>query len=274
MAEEPLVSLIICTYNRNTLLVDTITCALQQDYKNLEILVIDQTEQHDKETLEYLSEIASRIHYIFLETPSLTKARNVGLQNAKGNIIIFIDDDTLFDQNFVREHVAMHDKGYDVVQGRIIEEGDPLKPNARPQWLTWYVKFTGTNNCETEGITNTITGCNFSIKKQVVEKIGFFDERFTGMAVREDADYGIRCFRQGVRMFFAPKACVNHVKSLSGGVDTGIGNHFFSHSYYYNEMLFCSKHFKKPIQFYYTLRLYLRGWKALKKLIRNAISIL
>ena len=87
-------------------------------------------------------------------------------------------------------------------KGELFKVIDLQKKHAKPQWLTWYVKFTGTNNCEHEGPTNTITDCNFSITRSVFEKVGGFDEHFTRLALREDADYGMRCFRQGFSMLW------------------------------------------------------------------------
>ena len=44
----------------------------------------------------------------------------MGVKYAKGEILIFVDDDTQFDENFVNEHSVMHQQGYAVVQRRII----------------------------------------------------------------------------------------------------------------------------------------------------------
>ena len=268
--ELPAVSLIICTYNREDLLVETIKCALDQDYPQLEIVVIDQTEKHHPDTTRFFESISNRVSYVFLETPSITKARNLGLQTATGDVLIFVDDDTSFAPQFVAEHVKTHLLGNDVVQGRVIERDDPLRDDARPQWMAWYLKVKGTNNCIIEGATNTITGCNFSVSRRAVDLVGHFDERFTGIAVREDSDYGIRCHRAGLKMVFAPEAAVHHHRSDTGGVGSGIDNHFFTESYYYNEMLFAWKHFNPLVCFYYRLRLRLRGNKALRRVIHKA----
>ena len=271
MTTNPQVSLIICTYNRETELVNTIKYALKQSYRNLEIIIVDQTTKHEPETESSLASVKGKITYIFSDTPSLTKARNIGLQNANSEIIIYVDDDTQFEPDFVTNHVAAHEK-YDVVQGRIVERNEPAPANARPQWLSWYLKFRGTNNCLTEGPTNTITGCNFSLKKTVISRVGLFDENYSRLALREDADFAQRCYRTGVSMGFYPSAMVHHLRSSSGGVDSGVGQHYFSDSYYYNEFLFAGKHFSKLAHRYYKIRLYLRGMKALKKVIKKSES--
>ena len=56
-------SLIIPTYNREDALVNTIENCLSQDFKDLEIVVIDQTKQHQTDTTKYIESIKKRIIY-------------------------------------------------------------------------------------------------------------------------------------------------------------------------------------------------------------------
>ncbi|KAA3632549.1 MAG: glycosyltransferase family 2 protein, partial [Calditrichaeota bacterium] len=100
-------SLIICTYNREELFVETVQHALKQNYPDLEIIIVDQTKEHTKATTKFLDSVKDKINYIFSEAPSITKARNIGIKNASGDILIFIDDDTKFDENFVSNHIAV-----------------------------------------------------------------------------------------------------------------------------------------------------------------------
>jgi len=264
MKNKKSVSLIICTYNREELLVQSIKCALAQTYDDLKIVVVDQTKEHSIETKCYLDSIAGEISYIFLSKPSLTKARNIGIEKSVGDIIIFIDDDVILENDFVYQHVQAHLK-YDVVQGRVIE-GDSL-PSAKPHWVNAWIKFSGSNNCIKEGRINVVTGCNFSLKRDVVSKVGLFDEFFSKLALREDTDFGLRCYKEGVCMGFSPEAKLIHLSSSVGGVDTGIGNMFFSENYYRNDMYFAKKHFSPLACKLYKYRLYRRGCKAIRKLI-------
>lgn len=269
MTDVPKVSLIICTYNREELLVQTLKCVFQQKYPAMEVVVVDQTETHKDTTRDYLETVMDGLTYVFLDTPSLTKARNKGIDNAQGDIIIFIDDDVLLEESFVSNHVAAHKK-YDVVQGRIIESD--MKPASKPHWLNRWIKYSGSNDCVTEGPVNVVTGCNFSLKRLVIDKVGYFDEFFSKLALREDSDFGYRCYRAGVSMGFSPQACLRHLRSESGGVDTGINNMFFSETYYLNDMYFARKHFSKLACLIYEYRLYKRGQRELVKLIKKSIQ--
>ena len=262
------ISLIIPTYNREELLVQTLRCALQQDLPDCEILVIDQTTGHQPETERFLAEHHSDIIHIQRTEPSVTKARNEGLRRARGDILVFVDDDTSFEPGFLAAHRDAHMAGADIVQGRVIEKDS--RPARRPVWLTRTLKFKGSDNYDKDGVTNNITGCNFSITRKVVDTIGFFDENFRGISVREESDYARRAWKAGLSFAFSASAWLFHHRSLSGGVSSGIRNAFFDESYYYCEFLFCKKHFPRWVLFLYRIRLQLRGRRMLRRLIRNA----
>ncbi|RRB04914.1 glycosyltransferase family 2 protein [Larkinella rosea] len=263
-----LISLLIPTYNREELLVQCLQCAFRQDFHDYEIIVVDQTRQHKPETRQFLDENQTRFRLITSEKPSLTAARNLGLQHARGEVIVFIDDDTEFEPDFLRAHYQAHQRGLEVVQGRIIERHVP--PQSSPSWLTWYLKFKGGDDCPTDGPVNVVTGANFSVSRSVFDKIGTFDESFAGVAVHEDADFGLRAFRAGCRMGYVAAAELIHHASNQGGVDSGIEEKFFNLSYHQCSLLFARKHFPKPIVLYFRTRLILRGLRSVKKLIRQA----
>jgi GT2 family glycosyltransferase len=268
MPETPKTSLVIPTYNREELLVGSLRAAFAQDYPHLEILLIDQTKVHAPETDSFLAANRDRITHVRPDFASVTKARNEGLRQAKGQIIIFIDDDVSFESGFVSAHVAAHADGTHVVQGRVTEHGS--KHPSQPTWLTDSLHFKGGDNYDQDGATNNITGCNFSIHRDVIERIGLFDENFKGVSVREESDYARRAFKAGLTFKFSAAAALFHHKSASGGVGTGVKNNFFEKSYYYCELMFAKKHFSSWTVFTYRLRLYLRGFKNLRKLIQAA----
>jgi GT2 family glycosyltransferase len=262
------VSLIVPTFGREQLLVQTLACALRQDLTDHEVIVVDQTARHEPETEEFLRRHADRIRILRLETPSVTKARNAGIRSASGDIMVFVDDDTTFEPAFLSRHLDAHREGSDVVAGRILEEN--CRVASKPTWISDALRYSGGDTCTTPGRTNTITGCNFSISRKTVETIGYFDERFQGVSTREDSDYGLRAHRAGLTIRFAPDACLFHHRSASGGVTGVIRNQFFDPSYYQCELLFARKHFSPRTIFVYRIRLLLRGLKQLSKLIRQA----
>ncbi len=250
-----MVSLVIPTYRREESLVDCLKCAIVQNYQPLEILVIDQTDSHTNDTHKFLESAKNKIRLIRHLPPSAVTARNRGLLEAKGDTIIFIDDDTTFKSNFADSHIAAHRRGADVVQGRVIEPGRGV--SYRAQWMLPWLRVVGSNTFDKTSLTNTITGCNFSISRSAARRVGEFDTRFTGVLIREDADFGARCFKAGYKIVFDADACLTHHRDPVGGVDADVraAQRIFEPSYLRNELYFARKHFWAPVVWQYKLRL-------------------
>ena len=96
MQNEPLVSVIIPTYNRGWLILDSINSVLNQTYKNIELIVVDDCSTDDTEkTVKSIDD--SRIKYIKLEKNSgACVARNKGIEISRGEFIAFNDSDDLW----------------------------------------------------------------------------------------------------------------------------------------------------------------------------------
>jgi glycosyltransferase involved in cell wall biosynthesis len=89
-AENPLISIIIPTFNRSDSLPVAINSIFHQTYTNYEIIVVDDgsTDNTKEITAKY-----PEIIYIYQDNHGVSSARNVGIQHAKGNFIAFLDSD-------------------------------------------------------------------------------------------------------------------------------------------------------------------------------------
>jgi glycosyltransferase involved in cell wall biosynthesis len=261
-------SIVVPTYNREEELVDTIKCALAQDYENYEIVIVDQTSNHKPETLLFIEQNKQRFNYIHFEEPSLTRARNIGVRAAIGEIIIMVDDDTCFDKNFVREHVNAIQEGFDVVSGRV-DEGR-LKSAKHPVWFNVWGRYSGSENCLSDGPTNKLAGCNGSFRKEVFNTLNGFDENFIKVANCEDADFGYRAYRAGYSVRFKASASLIHKKAICGGVGNRENSIYLDESYYQNRFYFTKKLFPKYAMIYLRIRLIIKGLKAAYRVVRKA----
>lgn len=107
-----LVSVIIPTYNRSNYLEKTILSVINQTYKNLEIIIVD-----DGSTDNYAQEICSKYKkciYLRKKNGGVSSARNFGVKNAKGIYIAFLDDDDLWLNTKIEEQVKVLDNSSDV----------------------------------------------------------------------------------------------------------------------------------------------------------------
>src|SRR5690242_8229475 len=105
------ISVVIPTYNRERVLLDTVDYLLKLETPPREILIVDQTEEHDVNTQQVLAELeaAKKIRWIKLTAPSITHAMNVGLEKSHEDIVLFLDDDIIPGRNLIVAHQRAHD---------------------------------------------------------------------------------------------------------------------------------------------------------------------
>lgn len=98
--ERPLVSIVMPTHNRAAIIGGAITTVLEQEYPNWELLVCDDDSIDGTEAVvaEFFD---SRIRYLKLPRRGAAAARNVGLKNARGSIIAYLDSDNLWHPVFL-----------------------------------------------------------------------------------------------------------------------------------------------------------------------------
>ncbi len=105
------VSVIIPTYNRASLLVETVESALRQTYRDREIIVVDDGSTDDTE--ERMQKYSGRIIYIKQQNAGVNAARNHALGIAKGKYIALLDNDDLWFENKLDLQVKLLDRYLD-----------------------------------------------------------------------------------------------------------------------------------------------------------------
>lgn len=96
----PTVSVITPTYNRGNIVAETIKSILTQSYKDFELLVIDDgSADNTRQIISALPD--SRIKYIYKQNGGVSSARNLGLKEATGEFIAFLDSDDFWPQDFL-----------------------------------------------------------------------------------------------------------------------------------------------------------------------------
>lgn len=104
-----LVSVIIPVYNAELFIVETINAVLNQDYKNIEIIVVnDGSTDNSEKLIKGFSN--PKIRYFLNENHGVSFSRNFGLSHAKGEYVMFLDSDDLLTPIFISERVKVLDK--------------------------------------------------------------------------------------------------------------------------------------------------------------------
>jgi GT2 family glycosyltransferase len=206
------ISAAIPTYRRERVLLDTLEYLLALDWAPAEILVLDQTERHEPATEARLLEMhdAGNIRWFRLDAPSIPRAMNRALLEARENVVLFLDDDIRPEQELIAAHHAAHQSYPDaLVAGRVIqpwEEGLGFSSER-------HIHFAGLHS----GWIKEFIGCNFSLRRSSALALGGFDENFVRVAYRFEAEFAFRFRSADGRIYFEPAACLHHLKAGGGG---------------------------------------------------------
>lgn len=208
------ISVSIPTLGREAILIDTLRYLLDLRHPPYEILVVDQTPVHEVATDQALAILArdGAIRWIRLPEPSITHAMNVGLLEATGEVVLFVDDDIIPQGELIEAHRVAHDDAALPASDRTIVAGRVLQP--------WHVDGSRPWDqlaSEASGFVDEFIGCNFSVKRDAAIRLGGFDERFVRVAYRYEAEFAIRARRAGMRILFAPDALIHHLHATKGG---------------------------------------------------------
>lgn len=189
---NPLVSVIIPTYNRDLYLKQTIQSVLSQTYQNIEIIVVDDGTPNGKN--ELLCKKFDQVKYIKIENSGgPAKPRNIGIREAKGKYIAFVDDDDLWLPTKLELQVGILENNptFGLVHSccEVVDEYGVKKNEiiGRPGSLD--VKH-GDVSMRMMG-NWTLMMPTPLIRKEVVDEVGFFNEKIPSAG--EDTEFWTRC---------------------------------------------------------------------------------
>ena len=125
-------------------------------------------------------------------------ARNVGIERASGEKLVFLDDDSIPCEGFLRTASVALD-AYPAVAGRVVQ---PADAPFRDLELPWYDQGDETKP------TDLLPGCNMAIRREVLEAVGGFDEETFGWG-HEESELAERISRE-YTIQYVPELVVEH----------------------------------------------------------------
>lgn len=216
MAGHLKISVVIPTYQREQVLLDTIAYLLGLNPAPAEILVVDQTREHEPAVAQTLSQLeeAKKIRWICLPEPSITHAMNVGLEQSRQEVVLFLDDDIIPGADLIAAHAgAQSQAGCALVAGQVLQPGEAA---LTPEQESDAFRFCSSRS----RYIAEFMGGNFSVKREWALRLGGFDENFVHVAYRFEAEFANRGLASGARILFEPGASIRHLKAPSGGTRT------------------------------------------------------
>lgn len=207
--KNPVVSIIIPSYNHEKYLEFAIKSVMGQTFKDWELIVVDDgSTDSSVEIIKKYTEIDNRIKLVVQENQDAPNAINKGIKEAQGEYISILNSDDAFETIKIKESIDALSRGADFVFGKIkvIDENNTeiTAKNERVDWINDKL-----NNSKeppsleklVKNINYVVTTTNFVFKKDIIKKVGFFHEK---LHYGHDYNFLIRAYEAGVKISFIP----------------------------------------------------------------------
>jgi glucosyl-dolichyl phosphate glucuronosyltransferase len=209
---HPTVSIIICSANRHASLLQTLTAFRTVTIPtgwDVELLVVDNGTDDAQDTVRQGQWPAAPTRYVREPRPGKAHALNTGIAAARGDFLLFTDDDVLPAGDWIEKLTAPLLAGdADAVGGRILLAPHLERPwltERNKRWLAW---------CEVPDpdYPDELIGANMGLRRSVLQHVPAFDpELGPGAAgLGEDTLFSWQLGRAGLRIAFVPDAVVVH----------------------------------------------------------------
>ncbi|WP_422858843.1 glycosyltransferase family 2 protein [Flagellimonas sp. S174] len=245
---EPLVSIITINYNESDVTLDLLESARNLTYPNYEIIVVDNASPNDNPDI--IKEKYPEIRLIKSpENLGFAGGNNLGVKEAKGEYLLFINNDTIVPPDFIQPLVEtlQSDEKIGMVSPKIKFHWDPTliqyagytpmnKWTIRNNSIGYHQKDNGDFDEPKE--TQSIHGAAMMVPKKVVDEVGMMTEIY--FLYYEEHDWAEMVKRAGYKIYYQPKTHILHKESVSTGKFSPLKTYYISR----NRILFARRNFK------------------------------
>jgi GT2 family glycosyltransferase len=246
--ELPLVSIITVNYNQSAVTRDLLISLRKIDYKNVEILVVDNGSPSD--TPEKLKEEFPEIYLIISkENLGFAGGNNLGVAKSKGEYCLFINNDTEVEPDFLGPLVARFQANPKIgmVSPKIRFHHTPdtiqyagYTPFQSITLRQHLIGFRQIDNGQFDkgGYTFAGHGAAMMVSSEVIRKVGPMAELF--FLYYEEHDWCERIKRNGYLVYYEPKSLVWHKESISTGKESPLKAYYITR----NRILFARRNLR------------------------------
>ena len=219
-----MLSLIVCTYNRDKYLYGALQSIAENGFPTeaYEIILVNNmsTDNTEAECQRFQKDYPKVDFRYFIEThQGLSFARNRGIEESRGDTLVFLDDDSYIQKSYLenlQKQLETHPDA-DAFGGKI----DPIfESGETPKWLSkWNYSWVsaidlGEKVCQFKGKAFPI-GANMGIRKAMLDKIGVFNTQLgrskKNLMGGEEKDLFERIMQQSGNIYYFPNVLVHHV---------------------------------------------------------------
>ncbi len=229
-------SLITATYGRDKILLDFFESLKNQDYKNFELIIVDQN--HDDRTEKICDDYSwFEIKYLKADEHNLSYARNIGLKHVSGDVVAFPDDDCVYPPDLLSKVNLFFVKNpeFDILTGVQVDTQTRKK-------VSWFLS----SSCVITKKNILRTGNSSSLFIKVKNDLICFDEQFGiggSFGSAEESDYLFRLLTLGLKGYYCADLKIYHLDDRS---DNAPASKYYSYSVglgaYFKKHLFFKQH--------------------------------
>lgn len=213
-----LISIVIITRNRSFILGDCLKALHPQvDFSKHEVIVVDSSEKDDT---AFLIKNFPWVNYHRITLPLGTRPQSYsyGGKISKGEIVALLDDDAIVFPGWLeRIEAAYADSKIGAAGGRVLGREDVQITEEQRKLPVGLINSKGrifSNLFIDTGRTieiDVLRGCNMSVRRDLLEKMPYFDSRFRGQNCRVEDDICLWVKRMGYKVLYDPQCTVRHL---------------------------------------------------------------
>jgi len=219
-----MISVILCTYNRDKYIYNVLKSVAENDYPHNQYEVVlvnnNSTDGTENECRRFQADYPDIRFRYFLETnQGLSYARNCGIRNAQGDLLVYVDDDATVNPEYLRTY-----SDFFTHHPEAVAAGGPILPvyeTEEPEWMTHYTRqlitgklFLGNNQREfPRGAFPG--GGNACYRKSVFDTVGLFNvelgRKGNSLIGAEEKDLFDKMTTHGMHFYYLPNAILYHI---------------------------------------------------------------
>lgn len=180
---NPKVSIVIPAYNAQNFLTEAIDCAINQSYKNIEIIVVNDGSNDHNATKNIALSYGNKIKYFEKENGGVSSALNFGIKQMEGQYFAWLSHDDLIDYNHIEKLVEFlsYKENRNIIPFtgfKIVDENSKINMDATiSAQINCNDYKMSVLNCYYSLLQGEINGGSILIKKTIFDECGYFDEK-------------------------------------------------------------------------------------------------